>query len=81
MFRDVENIDDETRCSMTQAFDAVCDKLKLDEGDPLREKLANEIIALVSIGERGPARFWHWISRQSIQKMARRCPGGLHLRN
>jgi len=58
MFRDVENIDDETRYSMTQAFDAVCDRLKLDEGDPLREKLANEIIALVSIGERDPARLF-----------------------
>jgi hypothetical protein len=57
-FRDVENIDDETRRNMTQAFDAVCDRLKLDEDDPLRGKLADEIIALVSIGERDPARLF-----------------------
>jgi hypothetical protein len=58
MFQDVENIDDETRRSMTQAFDAVCDRLRLDTDDPLKGKLADEIIALVSIGERDPARLF-----------------------
>ena len=43
---------------MTQAFDAACVRLKLAEDDPLRGKLADEIIALVSIGERDPARLF-----------------------
>ena len=43
---------------MTQAFVAACDRLRLDEDDPLRGKLANEIIALVSIGERSPAKLF-----------------------
>jgi hypothetical protein len=30
-----------------QAFDAACERLKLDEDDPLRMKLVNEIAALV----------------------------------
>jgi len=57
-FRDVKNIDEETRRNMTQAFAAACDRLKLDDDDLLRGKLANEIIALVSIGERSPARLF-----------------------
>jgi len=58
MFQEVENIDDETRRRMTQVFDAVCDRLRLEEDDPLKGKLADEIIALVSIGERDPARLF-----------------------
>ena len=57
-FRDVQNIDDETRRNITQAFEAACDRLKLDLDDPMRGKLAREIIALVSIGERDPARLF-----------------------
>ena len=58
MFRDVENTDDETRRNMTQAFDAACERLNFDEDDPMRRQLADEIIALVSIGERDPARLF-----------------------
>ena len=43
---------------MTQAFAAACDRLRLDEDDPLRGRLANEIIALVSIGETSPAKLF-----------------------
>ena len=43
---------------MTQAFAAACDRLGLDNDDPLRGKLADEIIALVSIGERSPAKLF-----------------------
>ena len=57
-FRDIKNIDEETRRTMTQAFAAACDRLRLDEDDPLRGKLANEIVALVSIGERSPAKLF-----------------------
>ena len=57
-FRNVENIDDETRHGMMHAFEAACERLKLEEDDPLRAKLAAEIIALVSVGERDPGRLY-----------------------
>ena len=57
-FRDVRNIDDETRRSMTQAFEAACDRLRLEPDDPERGELASAIIELVAAGERDPARLF-----------------------
>jgi hypothetical protein len=57
-FRDIQNIDEETRRSMTQAFDAVCDRLGLRADDPERAEVAATIIELVSTGERDPAKLF-----------------------
>ena len=57
-FRDLKNIDEETRRNMTQAFEAACGRLGLDTDDPLKGKVAGEIVALVSLGERDPAKLF-----------------------
>jgi len=57
-FRDVKNIDDETRRNMTQAFEAACDRLRLEPDDPERGELASAIVELVAAGERDPARLF-----------------------
>jgi hypothetical protein len=51
-FRDVQHIDEETRCNMTQAFEAVCVRLGLSGDDPERGKVAAIIIELASTRER-----------------------------
>ena len=58
LFRDVQNIDEETRRNMTQAFNAVCDRLGLAADDPERGDVASAIIELVAMGERDPARLF-----------------------
>jgi hypothetical protein len=57
-FRDVEGFDADTLRNMTQAFDAACDRLRLDEADPMRGELAAEIVELASRGERDPAKLF-----------------------
>jgi hypothetical protein len=58
LFRDIQNIDEETRRNMTQAFDAVCDRLRLAADDQERGDVASTIIDLVARGERDPARLF-----------------------
>ncbi len=58
LFRDIQNLDEETLRSMTQAFDAVCDRLGLRADDPERGEIAATIIELVSVGERDPAKLF-----------------------
>jgi hypothetical protein len=53
-FRNIKEFDAETLRNMTQAFDAVCDRLKLAADDPLRGDLATKIIELAAAGEREP---------------------------
>ena len=57
-FRDVKQFDTETLRNMTQAFDAVCDRLGLAADDPERGTVASTIIELVSMGERDPAKLF-----------------------
>jgi len=57
-FRDIPNVDAETLRTMTQAFDAVCDRLGIGADDPERGEVASTIIELVSIGERDPAKLF-----------------------
>jgi hypothetical protein len=57
-FRDLRNVDEETLRSMTQAFNAVCDRLGLAADDPERGEVASTIIELVSMGERDPANLF-----------------------
>ena len=57
-FRDIKTIDEETRRSMTQAFEAACDRLWLRSDDPERGELASIMIELVAAGERDPARLF-----------------------
>jgi len=57
-FRDVPNIDDETRQAMTQAFDAVCHRFGLANDDPERAEVASAIMELAARGERDPARLF-----------------------
>ena len=57
-FRDLPNIDAETLRIMTQAFDAVCDRLGIGADDPERGEVASAIMELVSVGERNPAKLF-----------------------
>jgi hypothetical protein len=57
-FREIKSIDEATRRSMSQAFDAACDRLRLEPDDPERGELAAVIIELVAAGERDPARLF-----------------------
>jgi|tagenome__1003787_1003787.scaffolds.fasta_scaffold13103079_1 hypothetical protein len=41
---------------MGQAYDDVVNALRLGAGDPLRELIAREVIALTKAGERDPVR-------------------------
>ena len=53
-FRDVKGFDDDTLRTMTQAFNAACDRLGIGPDDPQRAELAAEIIELAARGERDP---------------------------
>jgi hypothetical protein len=53
-FRDVKGFDAAALASMTQAFNAACDRLGLGPDDPQRAELAAEIIELAAKGERDP---------------------------
>jgi hypothetical protein len=53
-FRDVKGFDADALASMTQAFNAACDRLGLGPDDPQRAELAAEIIELAAKGERDP---------------------------
>jgi hypothetical protein len=57
-FRDIKQFDAETLRSMTQAFDAACDRLGLGADDPERGELAAAIIELASMGERDAAKLF-----------------------
>ena len=57
-FRNIKEFDTETLRSMTQAFDAACDRLKLDPDDPQRGDLAAKIIELAAAGERDPGKLF-----------------------
>jgi hypothetical protein len=57
-FRNIQEFDSETLRTMTQAFDACCERLKLDTDDPQRGELASKIIELASMGERDPGRLF-----------------------
>jgi hypothetical protein len=57
-FRDTKGFDLETLGKMTQAFDAACDRLKLEADDPARGELALKLVELASRGERDPAKLF-----------------------
>jgi hypothetical protein len=57
-FRDVQDIDYDTRTNMTQAFEAVCERLKLAPDDTERSEVAFKIIELVSRGEKDPGKLF-----------------------
>ncbi|MCX7312788.1 MAG: hypothetical protein WCG92_20770 [Hyphomicrobiales bacterium] len=57
-FRDIKQFDSDTLRGMSQAFDAACDRLKLDPDNPQRGDLAFKIIELASEGERDPAKLF-----------------------
>ena len=57
-FRDIKQFDLETLQKMTQAFDAVCDRFKLEPDNPERSHLATVIIELAGRGERDPAKLF-----------------------
>ena len=57
-FRNIKEFDAETLRNMTQAFDAVCERLKLAPDDPQRGDLATKIIELAAAGEREPGRLF-----------------------
>ncbi len=57
-FRDIKQFDFETLRSMTQAFDAACERLKLAPDNPERGELAKTIIELASTGERDPGKLF-----------------------
>ena len=57
-FRDIKQFDSDTLRIMTQAFDAACDRLKLDPENAQRGELAFKIIELASEGERDPAKLF-----------------------
>jgi len=57
-FRNIKEFDTETLRGMTQAFDAACDRLKLDPDDPQRGDLAAKIIELAAAGERDPGKLF-----------------------
>ena len=55
-FRDIKQFDAETLRSMTQAFDAACDRLGADENE--RAEVAAAIIQLAAMGERDPGKLF-----------------------
>ncbi len=57
-FRHIKQFDADTLRNMTQAFDAACERLKLDPDNPERGELATVIIELASRGERDPSKLF-----------------------
>ena len=57
-FRDIKGFDRDVMRNMTQAFDAACDRLRLQPDDPERDELAKVIVELASRGERDPAKLF-----------------------
>ena len=57
-FRNIKEFDTETLRSMTQAFDAACERLGLAPDDPQRSDLATKIIDLAATGEREPGKLF-----------------------
>ena len=57
-FRNIQEFDSETLRKMTQAFDACCERLRLDSDDPQRSELATKIIELAATGERDAGRLF-----------------------
>jgi hypothetical protein len=57
-FRHIQEFDSDTLRIMTQAFEACCERLRLDSDDPQRGDLAAKIIELASTGERDAGRLF-----------------------
>ena len=55
-FREIKQFDPETLRSMTQAFEAACDRLGADDKE--RTEVAVAIIQLASMGERDPGKLF-----------------------
>jgi hypothetical protein len=57
-FRDIKQFDVETLRSMTQVFDAACERLRLEADNSERSELATVIVELASKGERDPGKLF-----------------------